>query len=937
MGHSRSVVIALISLAASVRAPADFHQPAPWRPARWAGPIADTAAVLAGTLVDADADRAVPYGTVALLGTEWAAFADANGAFRLGGLPAGTYIVRARQIGYTPKDTTVVIAPAPAITTLTFHMHRIPALLKLVKVEGHRSGRCVNTGIPDSTIDLPLARIFTQVGENVDRFRLLADAYPYRYRRVERNLLRSDPGGDSTTSTDTVSYESRSKRPYRLGGVIYEDADDGGHRRQYMYLPAFRDLADPGFLTLHCFSYGSTEAAGGNRVIRIDFRPADTITVPDVEGSIYLDSTRLIVRRAVFRMTKPERASSPIMGLTVTATYREVVPLIPVVDSLVTDQPMPSVARSFSSAPRQRTAIEEARLLDYVFEPRVADGAPLGAAVPVRDTSASRAVLAGRVLQSDGIPVGHAVVALLGTRDTAVTTGDGHFVLRTATPGTYMVSVLGLGLRPERFVATLSQRPERDLLISMDRSIPVLATVTTTTDPARSGQTGFDKRRAMGVGQFLTYDQIQSKHAAAFTQLLQTLGGVSVTSSSLQPGGATTGSRGPGSCVSYIVDGVPQLQLMEHTVDNGPIGGESPDNLIDVSQVGAVEVYSSAERPAEFQSSQEHPVLPGAPLPRVGLDRQQCALVVVWTKSRIGVPAGGTLAKSATTGDETRVDAVFGDDSACGTRPVSSTVDAVIYVTIQGVPSRPVPDSVWSEYTGRVMRAVHRWAVLPSELTLPSFGVVDAKRAADSAGPRRAHQMRDVAPTLSSVIGFTIDSAGALVEAHVAASSLSGAADTSMLVMLAQAAAAHDFPPVPSSATGSGPARFSLVVASGEPPPGAQAAVIGRISVPVWHQSRAARLVPQPRRGDAAPVRGGAAGAGGVDSVTVEAVIDAQGRAETTTARVIRRAGSPATDASASGIDVRAGQVLSSLRFEPAQIAGCPIAELVVQQIAVPR
>ena len=101
-------------------------------------------------------------------------------------------------------------------------MHRIPALLKLVRVEGRRSRRCVNTGIPDSTVDLPLARIFTQVRENVDRFRLLADAYPYRYRRVERNVLRSDPGGDSTTSTDTVSYESRSKRPYRLGGVIYD-------------------------------------------------------------------------------------------------------------------------------------------------------------------------------------------------------------------------------------------------------------------------------------------------------------------------------------------------------------------------------------------------------------------------------------------------------------------------------------------------------------------------------------------------------------------------------------------------------------------------------------------------------------------------------------------------------------------------------------------
>ena len=640
MGRSRSAVIGVLSgvlsVVAAARVPADTH-----RPSRWAGAIADSSALLAGTLVDADGDRPVPYGTVTLLGTDWGAFADANGGFRLGGFPAGTYIVRARQIGYAPMDTTMVIGPAPEVTTLTMRMHRIPALLRLVKVEGRRSGRCVSTGIPDSTVNLPLARIFTQVRENVDRFRLLADAYPYRYRRVERNILRSDPGGDSTTSTDTVSYESRSKRAYRLGGVIYDGVDDGGRRREYMYLPAFRDLADPGFLAVHCFSYAGTESVGGNRMLRIDFRPADTIALPDVEGSIYLDSARLIVRRAVFRMTKPETANVPVLGLTVTATYREVAPLIPVVDSLVTDQPMPSLGQSFSHELRHRTAIEEARLLDYVFEPRVADGPPLGARAPVRDTDTSRGVLAGgvvagRVLQSDGIPVGHAVVALLGTNDSTLTSGDGHFVLRTATPGTYMVSVRGLGLRPERFVATLAQRPARDLLISMDRSVPVLATVTTTTDRTLSGQTGFDKRKAMGIGQFLTYDQIQSKHATAFTQLLQTLGGISVMSSSMQPGGATTGTRGPGSCVSYVVDGVPQLQLMEHTVDNGAIGGESPDNLIDVSQVGAIEVYSSSERPAEFHGQQEHPMLPGSPVPRVGLDRQQCALVVVWTRGRRG-------------------------------------------------------------------------------------------------------------------------------------------------------------------------------------------------------------------------------------------------------------------------------------------------------------
>jgi len=944
MGFSRPIVIGAISLIAAAHIPADTHWPA-HRPGPMARKAGDSSAVLTGTLVDVEGDRPVPYGTVTLVGTDWAAFADANGGFRLAGFPAGTYIVRARQIGYAPTDTTIMIASAPAITTLSFRMHRIPALLGLVKVQGHRSGRCVNTGIPDSTINLPLARIFTQVRENVDRFRLLADAYPYRYRRVERNVMRSDPGGDSTISTDTVTYESRSRRAYHLGGEIYDDFDAGGHRREYMYLPAFRDLADPGFLAVHCFSYGGTESLAGSRVLRIDFRPEETIALPDVEGSIYLDSARLIVRRAVFRMTKPEAAKSQILGLTVTATYREVAPLIPVVDSLITDQPMPSMGESFSHEQRHRTAIEQARLFDYAFEPRAANGAPLGVATPARDTDSSHGVLAGRVLQSDGIPVGQAVVELLGTKDSTLTTGDGHFVLRTATPGTYMVSVRGLGLRPERFVVTVAQRPARDLVISMDRSVPVLATVTTTSDLTLGQQVGFDKRKAMGIGQFLTYDQIQSKHATAFTQLLQPLAGISLMANSMQPGGATNGSRGPGSCVSYVVDGIPQLQLMEHTVDNGAIGGETPDNLIDVSQVGAIEVYSSAERPAEFQGMQEHPMLPGAPVPKAGIDRQQCALVVVWTRGRLGVSAASHApARSAISGDATRVEAIFGQDSACATPPAPSMMGLTIYATLQGLPFRPVSGDVWAEYTERVLRAVQRSAVLPTELRLPIFDVVDTKHATGADVSHRAHQLQDVAPVLSSVIGFTIDSAGTLVESHVAASSLSGAADTSIIVMLAQASAAHDFPPVPSSATGGGSARFDLVVSSGEAAPATDAAAMGHVAVPVWHLSRAARLAPKPRRGDAANAR---AVTSGTDSVTIEGVVGANGRIDTSTARVIRRSApsmdvvrltaSPVRDTGEAGFDQRVSQTLSSLRFEPAQIAGCSIAQLVVQPIAVPR
>jgi hypothetical protein len=258
-------------------------------------------------------------------------------------------------------------------------------------------------------------------------------------------------------------------------------------------------------------------------------------------------------------------------------------------------------------------------------------------------------------------------------------------------------------------------------------------------------------------------------------------------------------------------------------------------------------------------------------------------------------------------------------------------MDLTIYATLQGAPSGPVADSVWAEYEGRLLRAMRRWAVLPTELTLPDFDGVD------SGAPRRAHQLRDVAPALSSVIGFTIDSAGALAEAHVAASSLSGAADTSMLVMLAQAAA-HDFPPVPSSAAERGPARFDLVISSGEAAPGTPAVIVGRVAVPVWHLSRPARLVPKPRRGDATPARAGTPGA---DSATIEAVVDAKGRVEMTTTRIIRASALPSalptTDVSDTAFETRADQVLSSLRFEPAQITGCSVAQLVVQPIVVPR
>ena len=225
---------------------------------------ADTNAIgmIGGTLTDAGDGQPMPYATVMLVGTERASFADAQGHFRFTRLPFNTYNLRARQIGYAPADTTIVLAGNGPTVDISLRMQRVPVRLPAVAVLGSHARGCGAPGAPDSAVDPALAGIFAQVRENADRFRMLLEAYPFRYRRLETVVLRSDPGEDSTLSVDTTEYESRARHPYRVGHVVYVDKDSHGHPVRLMYLPSFRDLADSTFLGTHCFHYGGTESLG---------------------------------------------------------------------------------------------------------------------------------------------------------------------------------------------------------------------------------------------------------------------------------------------------------------------------------------------------------------------------------------------------------------------------------------------------------------------------------------------------------------------------------------------------------------------------------------------------------------------------------------------------------------------------------------------------
>jgi hypothetical protein len=120
----------------------------------------DSTGVLAGTIVDAASGRPVPYVTILLIGTDRARFADSAGSFTLTRVAPGPNRLRARQIGYSPADTTITVARGPSPTRVTLRLTRVAVTLAAIRVQGRRSNGCVAPGVPDSATNAVLAAMF---------------------------------------------------------------------------------------------------------------------------------------------------------------------------------------------------------------------------------------------------------------------------------------------------------------------------------------------------------------------------------------------------------------------------------------------------------------------------------------------------------------------------------------------------------------------------------------------------------------------------------------------------------------------------------------------------------------------------------------------------------------------------------------------------------
>ena len=277
----------------------------------------------------------IPYAVVLLEPGVPRRFTDDSGSFAFPGLAPGTYHLGARQVGYKPFDTTVVVTADSAIVVAVALEHVVVQLEAIqVVARSAGSGSCTAPGPPDPAVNPEFAAVFDQLKQNAERYWLLADSYPAIYR-MERRFGRPDNYNRrlAVDRTDTIELRTDARWHYAPGRVATNILETRNISLQ-INLPGLPDFADSTFLANHCFRFGGLQKTEGRQYARLDFKAADAIAEPDADGSAYLDPETYLVRFTRVRLTRPELVMNSLEGMEATEAFREVVPSLVVPDRI---------------------------------------------------------------------------------------------------------------------------------------------------------------------------------------------------------------------------------------------------------------------------------------------------------------------------------------------------------------------------------------------------------------------------------------------------------------------------------------------------------------------------------------------------------------------------------------------------------------------------
>ena len=290
----------------------------------------DVRTTLRGVVVAADAGERVPYAVVVLDPGFSQRFADETGAFAFVGVAPGTYRLLVRQVGFTPFDTTLTVS----VATPPFRVELRRVAVELAGLTVRAIEECTTPGPPDPAADPQLAAVFDQLRQNAERYRLLSEEYPFRYRLVRRLGDELRDGGERVT-IDTMELRSNAHWPYRPGYVVTPDPDRYRFdRSQLVHLPTLADFADVAFQRTHCFRLAGLDSSEGRPYVRLDFRAAKNLRSPDIDGAVLLDPASYQVRHTTVLLTRAAQAAPRVTAVRATAAFREIVPNLIVIERM---------------------------------------------------------------------------------------------------------------------------------------------------------------------------------------------------------------------------------------------------------------------------------------------------------------------------------------------------------------------------------------------------------------------------------------------------------------------------------------------------------------------------------------------------------------------------------------------------------------------------
>ena len=212
-------------------------------------------------------------------------------------------------------------------------------------------------------------------------------------------------------------------------------------------------------------------------------------------------------------------------------------------------------------------------------------------------------------------PLSAADVSVVGVGARVVTEESGRFRFLQVPAGQYLLIVRRIGFAPTSGIIEVPANDTLRLSYTLARTTNLLDTIRGKETRVSMRMLEFEQRRAAGIGQFITQEQIEKRGSLQTADYLRTLSGIDVSTLtndqfagkvalSKREGGSVIG-EGTGACaMQVILDGI----VMSRNFNL--------DLLPPPKQIAGIEVYKGAATvPPQFG----------------GADRR-CGMIIFWTR-----------------------------------------------------------------------------------------------------------------------------------------------------------------------------------------------------------------------------------------------------------------------------------------------------------------